>query len=334
LLKCAAEVGEEVNRIGRILEVRWVASSFRAVKAVWISYSALHNHFVKVAGAPCLSAEKAQWAGLAKKFETSAFLLNLALMFDALQEPSHLSLSLQQSTISLPKAHRLICRQIEVFRGRKEKGGDCYAAAMEAVSVNCFRGIQLTAGKAADLLNPAQFYQALVDALSSRLLSPSEKPLCDLLNIAVPNQWPDSVVPEYGENELKMLCDKFSIEYNTSLKNDYRDFKDSKGSVIGQNLNRFLIAIESLPVSTAECERGFSRMNIICTPLRSSLSVNHMASLMFLSLVGPPLHLFKPNLYVKSWLSLGRRDATALNCASRMPPQTSEISRQSIWSLV
>jgi hypothetical protein len=335
LVQCAAEVGEEVNKIGRILEVRWVASSFRAIKAVWNSYSALHNHFVMMAGcASCSSAEKAQWAGLAKKCESFVFLKNLALMFDALEELSDLSLSLQQSTISLPKAHRLICRQIEVFQGRKEKGGDCYTVAMEAASENCFRGIQLAAGKAADLLKPGQFYQALVDALSSRLLSPNDKPLCDLLNIILPNQWPDAVSPEYGENELKLLCDKFSMEYNAPLKNDYRDFKNSKGSVTGHNLNRFINVIESLPVSTAECERGFSRMNIICTPLRSSISVNHMASLMFLSIVGPPLHLFTPDMYVKSWLALGRRDATALNCANRQAPQTYDICESSIWSLV
>ena len=335
LLQCAAEVDEEVNKIGRILEVRWVASSFRAVKAVWKSYSALHNHFITMAGdASCSSMEKAQWSGLAKKFENSVFLQNLALMFDALQELSDLSLSLQQSSISLPKAHRLLCRQIEVFRGRKERGGDCYADAMEAVSENCFRGIQLKPGKSTELLNPAQFYQALVDALSSRLLSKSDKPLCDLLNIILPNQWPDAIVPEYGEKELKMVCEKFNVEHTACLKNDYRDFKDSKGTVIGHNFNRLINAIESLPVSTAECERGFSRMNIICTPLRSSISVNHMASLMFLSLVGPPLHLFEPISYVKSWLAKGRRDATALNCASRMPPEMPDSLHKSIWSLL
>jgi len=44
LEQCASEIGTEVNKIGKILDVRWVASSFRAVKAVWNSYAVLHSN--------------------------------------------------------------------------------------------------------------------------------------------------------------------------------------------------------------------------------------------------------------------------------------------------
>jgi len=44
LEKCAADVGAELLKIGRVLDVRWVAS-FRAVKAVWNNYAALFAHF-------------------------------------------------------------------------------------------------------------------------------------------------------------------------------------------------------------------------------------------------------------------------------------------------
>ena len=37
LAECAKEVEVELNRIGRVLNVRWVASSCRSVKAVWRS---------------------------------------------------------------------------------------------------------------------------------------------------------------------------------------------------------------------------------------------------------------------------------------------------------
>lgn len=47
LEQCAAEVGSELLRIGRVLDVRWVASSHRAVKAVWTSYPALCAHFIQ-----------------------------------------------------------------------------------------------------------------------------------------------------------------------------------------------------------------------------------------------------------------------------------------------
>jgi len=69
-------------------------------------------------------------------------------------------------------------------------------------------------------------------------------------------------------------------------------------------LKQVMNAVDTIPVSTAECERGFSKMNIVCTSLRSRLSVMHMSSLMFISLSGPPLSSWKPLPFVKSWISL------------------------------
>ena len=42
---CAAEVGSEIMKIGKILDTRWVASSFRTANAVWRSFPALCKHF-------------------------------------------------------------------------------------------------------------------------------------------------------------------------------------------------------------------------------------------------------------------------------------------------
>lgn len=53
---------------------------------------------------------------------------------------------------------------------------------------------------------------------------------------------------------------------------------------------------------TADYERGFILMNNICIKLRSRLTIQHMASLMFISLNGPPLDQWKPEMYVKSLL--------------------------------
>ena len=41
----AKELNAHLQNIGRVLDVRWAASSFRTVKAVWNSYKALHSHF-------------------------------------------------------------------------------------------------------------------------------------------------------------------------------------------------------------------------------------------------------------------------------------------------
>ena len=73
--ECAMEVETQLYRIGRIVDVRWVASSCRSVKAVWQSYPALLLHFSKKAHAASTDArERSKFSGLVKKFQNPVFL--------------------------------------------------------------------------------------------------------------------------------------------------------------------------------------------------------------------------------------------------------------------
>jgi len=131
---CAKEVETQLHRIGRILDVRWVASSCCSIKAVRQSYPALFLHFTEKAQAPGTdSRERAKFSGMINKLKNPVFLKNLGLMYDALEELSDLSIALQKSDISLGSAHRMICRQIELFLSRKETMGVYYAQACRAV---------------------------------------------------------------------------------------------------------------------------------------------------------------------------------------------------------
>ena len=78
LAECASELEVQLHRIGRILDVRWVASSCRTVRAVWKSYAALHSHFVqKASDMSNDSKERSKFSGMAKKLESPVFLQNL-----------------------------------------------------------------------------------------------------------------------------------------------------------------------------------------------------------------------------------------------------------------
>jgi len=68
------------------------------------------------------------------------------------------------------------------------------------------------------------------------------------------------------------------------------------------------INISNLKSCTAECERGFSCMNITMTYLRSTLLIDHVASLMFINIHGPPVCRWNPQTYVNSW-TVRHRDA-------------------------
>ena len=239
---------------------------------------------------------------------------------DALEELSDLSEALQKADITVYRATRLITKQIEVFVCRKNQGGSAYVSAENAVAEGCFKGVELAEtirANARSPINRAQFYQALADSMQARLLPTSEHDLVELVQTVLPGTWEAVLPPEYGELHLKTLCSKFCVPYSGELKTEYREYKDTKGCNIGTRMKRFVSAVDTLPVSTAACERGFSRMNLICTPQRTQLTIEHLSSLMFVAIEGPPITQFDPVSYVKLWLSLGRHAATDMGNAKK-----------------
>ena len=74
-------------------------------------------------------------------------------------------------------------------------------------------------------------------------------------------------------------------------------------------LDELKLAVENLPGTSADAERGFSTVNILCNPLRNRLGVQRLSSMIFVSLVGPAICSFKPLAYVKKWLTSGHRGA-------------------------
>lgn len=216
---------------------------------------------------------------------------------------------------------------------RKAEGGEHYVIASDAVSAGVYRGVTIvrSTAKSDKEVNRSQFYQALADSISARLMPVSERPIADCVDVLFPGTWPTDVSPEYGEKELKEAASKFLVPYSRQLKEEYRDYKDVKGvAASGQCLRRLVGAVHTLPVSTAECERGFSQMNIICTPLRTCLAVENISTLLFIAIVGPPLNLWQPLPYVKSWLAKGRHAATDLGKAKSAKPFPEE-SRVALW---
>ena len=185
------------------------------------------------------------------------------------------------------------------------------------MQTNEYQAIKLTLDKQTELMKQKQFYQSVINLMEARLLPQSESFLSSQIGIVLPANWPNDSKMEYGEKEQKLLCQKFLILFDAKLKSAYHDYKENKGTVTEGSMKIFTNAIETLPVSTAECEHGFSQMNIICSPFRSIITTMHLSSLMYIALVGHPVHLWNPLPNVKSWLVTGHRDATAINSRSK-----------------
>ncbi|KAF5281765.1 hypothetical protein FQR65_LT14560 [Abscondita terminalis] len=338
LKECAKMLELQLLKIGRVLSVRWVASSFRTVSAIWEDYEALVLHFQlrKSTGNDTEKATRSTFEGLHRKITSVEFVLDLGLMCDALQELSELSLDLQKKDIDLYTAHVKIECLIDVFERRGEIPGPYYEKALEAAKTLKFQGIELhKKNRASDPpISPASFYQHLKTSIESRLLSEEDVKLVKCTEVLNPKKWPpvgskDRIL--YGEKEIQTLSKTLQLSERESTRALRLQLK-MPDNALSPELQKIERTVKTVAISSAEAERGFSQMNLIVTPDRSSLSVVTTSALLFIRIVGPPLAKFDPAPYVKSWLLKGRHSAVDTQSKVRKPPEE-DPDMVKIWTL-
>lgn len=93
----------------------------------------------------------------------------------------------------------------------------------------------------------------------------------------------------------KMNCSWCPKGSKLMAGNQFVDSASSnRGNIVPPELNPLLLAMNTVPVCSAECEKGFSQMNLIINRRRNSLSVETVSSLLFGKPVGPPFAKFIP----------------------------------------
>ena len=335
-LQQAAETVEvELQKIGRMLDTRWVASSYRAASAVIKSYPALAEHIRRASVDTSRDTrERSKYSGMLSYLTSQNFVLNLSLMCDALQELSTLSLELQSRQITFVQAHKKLKILISVFLARKDKPGKfAEEAAKETTENSSYKGVAITQGNrlSVPLINASQFYQSLADNLSARLFTTSSRTgdrdasaneaaysqLVNDLQVLCPENWPAEFDILFGEDSVRNVCKYFKLRSETAIINGFREFKQGLGQNVPKSMEPMLKASDTLIVSTAECERAFSTMNDILTDNRNKLKIERLSALLFVKIIGPPQRQFNPLPYVKSWIKLGRRSANDMQCRKR-----------------
>lgn len=86
---------------------------------------------------------------------------------------------------------------------------------------------------------------------------------------------------------------------------------------VPDDLKLLFTNVASIPIFSKECERNFSLMNEIITPLRSSLYISTVSALLFINGVGPLLTEFHLEKKVRSWLIKGRHFPDNTACRKR-----------------
>ena len=107
---------------------------------------------------------------------------------------------------------------------------------------------------------------------------------------------------------------------------EFHDFLNVQGRRAPTNKAKLINYSKTIPVSSAECERGFSQMNLVATNLRNKLLVENISSLMFIKLTCPPLKNWNPSPYVITWL---RKHRSADD--QRVKKSLDESENKQVW---
>ena len=180
LKEIASNLGVELRKIGKVFTIRWAASTYRAVYALWCSFPALHEHFSILSKDTFLDpVKRATYNGIAKKLATKEFVEDVAVIKDCLGQISILSESLQKSDISIKEATRYLKYTINGLEKIKLSitEGKYYFDQTVGNDV-VFKGIPLhnfESRSSYSSFNKPQFLQALIDNMKARMLNASDE---------------------------------------------------------------------------------------------------------------------------------------------------------------
>lgn len=331
----ANELVMQLQKIGRMLDTRWVASSYGAVQAVWHCFPALCKHFEDASKDPSRpTRDRGKYEGLLDKLTSCSFIKDLGLMCDALEQLSDLSELLKRHDMTIVNAHRCLLNQVCKFTAMKDTPGKFATIAQRAEDEGQFMSIQISEKRVNfSSLNPRQFYQSLSVMLNERCSVGSDAELIESFSVLNQENLPVCDKPIlYGEVEIKQLCSTFNLPLRETI-DAYRCFTDSGGKRCPEKLKELVVCMETLPANNADCERGLGAMNVIVSPTRSSHAAT-VSSCLWLNLNGPPLNAFEPLSYVESWLAKGRRSAEERHCEKPHQKKDDEERLKGFWEIL
>uniref|UniRef100_A0A2K5RGT8 Zinc finger protein 451 n=1 Tax=Cebus imitator TaxID=2715852 RepID=A0A2K5RGT8_CEBIM len=320
------ELETEIIKIGRVMGPKWAACSLQAATAVWHAYPVLYVHFSH------------SYSGLAKRLANINFLQDLGLMIDILEEFSVLSTALQSRSTNIQKAQKLIKCTIRALENLKIHTGKYESQIEDLVKSDKFKDIPFNKNNKFNALPRNILLDNIIQHMNLRLLSEQnhDENIFNYFDLLEPSTWPYEEITSpwiAGEKKLFHLCE--ILKYEVDL-NDFREFVNnnikSNNVSIPPTIQKARKIVSTIAINSAEAERGFNLMNIICTRVRNSLTIDHVSDLMTINLLGKELADWDATPYVKSWSNCNHRLATDTRVRQKSTKVFHE-NQLAIWNL-
>ncbi|XP_071121930.1 zinc finger protein 862-like [Mytilus edulis] len=322
-----SECEAHATRFKQVFHTRWLSFD-GSVSAICENFSSLLSVLSEDKGA------KAQ--GILKSVSSYKFLHCSFFMSDILKDLSILCKAYQSSTIEYTVVHPLLSVTVDKINGHFEnEDGFMFTKFLDDVPsvFDCekfhFKGHDIRdSGKYRDEAKSAcrNFVSNLLENLNKRFSFEGDSEvlssMCNIFNpILYSNDCKDKflksakqVVQHFSDCKLndfesEEMLDQI-VTFSHVVKSSYSHCSNSINDVCQVALKhkevypyvyRAAEKLLTVPVSSVECERGFSRQNIIKTKLRNRLSTDSLFHLMMISLEGPSSDIFDFNRAFKRW---------------------------------
>ena len=321
-----------------MLQVRWVASKTRALRAIHSNMYLVVAHLEEMTSS---KAESNKASHYHKEICSVRFLKMLAIMTDILEVLSDLSQFFQRNDLLLiDVAPALECAMLKL-QGLKyspgpsmKKFGTSYSVEKKSYTVG-EESLQLTGQcPIINILKDTVFLDlvnGIIKYMDKRFSSFYAGPSHMFSRVFDFTLWPETTnieeLAEHGTNEVTELMEHygalFTTEDSEKAVQQYHMFKafvsrrrdckplavftiflatrESDMDVIAKLLEIMMV----MSCSTAKAERVFSQTNIIKTKLRSCLNQDILRDLLLIQMEGPARQDFNPSDAIAHWLTSG-----------------------------
>ncbi|XP_047103608.1 E3 SUMO-protein ligase KIAA1586-like [Schistocerca piceifrons] len=291
LQSVSQELSSQLLKLGCIFRVCWVASSFNAVRALLESHTSLVHLFEKLGHDGSRSTqERSKVESLLKHLTKWLLVMELVMLYEALEVLQVLPFIMQNRNSLVLKAKQEI---------------DVAIRTLETPKTNDSLRIRMIVQE----LEAKRTVKGLLIKEPSYNIKNRFEDLDFFSDVAALNSdtWPSDDYEHviYGDMSLSRLFNKvdFKLRESTcvSLVNDFRIYKENP-QYMPNSVKELVKAVEVITISTDECERGFSAMNLTLTDQRNHLQVPTLSNLLLISINGPPLHCFDAEKYAARWI--------------------------------
>jgi hypothetical protein len=98
------------------------------------------------------------------------------------------------------------------------------------------------------------------------------------------SKWPKETDPRFGDKQVRELVKELDVCVGSSVRGFHEYFISGNCDNFPSEFKPLAAAVNTLVISTAECERSFSNINTTISCVQSSMLLKTAAALMFTSL--------------------------------------------------